>query len=132
MVAGLVIGSSVQANAVKILGPRAATDVFGKQASKATMTGVIIGKEGKGAGTKWLVKWENPVIQSSWSARSLTIKNSAEVPADISDQDSSSYDSELSEGDSNDPEVSSDAIPVDPPIVDDVTWVAKKDILSDR
>ncbi len=88
MVAGVKIGMRVEASAVKILGARAATDEFGKQAVRCLVVGTVVGVDGQGRGAKWKVKWDRPQIESSWSARTLSKETVAEETVD--DEESSS------------------------------------------
>ena len=62
--------------ATKILGARGATQEFGKQASKVEMRGEIVRKE---AATKWVVRWDKPLSESAWNARSLTREDDNEA-----------------------------------------------------
>ena len=73
---GLWIGVHVNAKATKILGARGATQEFGKQASKVEMRGEIERKE---AATKWVVRWDKPLSESAWNARSLTREDDNEA-----------------------------------------------------
>ena len=79
MAKGLRIGVRVKAKAMKILGARGATQEFGKQTSKVEMRGEIVRKEGAGPATKWVVRWDKPLSESAWNARSLTCEDDNEA-----------------------------------------------------
>ena len=76
MTKGLSISVRVKAKATKILGAR---QEFGKQASKVEMRSEIVRKEGAGPATKWVVRWDKPLCESAWNARSLTREDDSEA-----------------------------------------------------
>ena len=92
MAKGLRIGVRVKAKATKILGARGATQEFGKQASKVEMLGEIVRKEGAGLATKWVVRWDKPLNESAWNARSLTREDDNEAADEGPDNSTTSND----------------------------------------
>ena len=93
MVKGLRIGVRVKAKATKILGVQGATQEFGKQASKVEMRGEIVRKEGAGPTTKpWVVRWDKPLSESAWNARSLTREDDNEAADEGPDNSTTSND----------------------------------------
>ena len=86
MAKGLWIGVHVKAKATKILGARGATQEFGKQASKVEMRGEME------AATKWVVRWDKPLSESAWNARSLTREDDNEAADEGPDNSTTSND----------------------------------------
>eukprot|EP00731_Ephydatia_muelleri_P002567 Em0001g2567a len=89
MAKGLRIGVRVKAKVTKILGARGATQRFDKQASKVEMRGEIVRKE---ATTKWVVRWDKPLSESAWNARSLTREDDNEAADEGPDNSTTSND----------------------------------------
>lgn len=94
-VAGLSVGVDAQALAVKAVGVRKATRLFGKRASEIVLNGKIVEIVGQGRGWMWRVKWDNIDDISELSARSLVVDPGSKNPTQSSDStDSTSETSE--------------------------------------
>ena len=119
MAKGLWIGVRVKAKATKILGARGATQEFGKQASKVEMRGEIVRKE---AATKWVVRWDKPLSESAWNARSLTREDDNEA-ADEGPDNSTTSNDESSDSDEA-PDVVERVAPADDPVAEPVAAAA--------
>ena len=119
MAKGLWIGVHVKAKATKILGARGATQEFGKQASKVEMRGEIERKE---AATKWVVRWDKPLSESAWNARSLTREDDNEA-ADEGPDNSTTSNDEPSDSDEA-PDVVEHVAPADDPVAEPVAAAA--------